>query len=161
KVRELSQAERDEMALVPVDEAAEKQEMAVSDFFGEPEFTTRERNWGRPTLDFNGIWGGFEGDGVKTVTPSEAHLKITCRLVADQDPNEIRDLVKAHVEKHVGSRGQVEVEVGDGGARPYLADREHPVYKAVNDTLVDLYSKDPVIVRSGGTVPATGIFQDE
>lgn len=161
RVRELNESERAELALVPIDEAREKEEMGVSDFFGEPDFTTRERNWGRPTLDFNGIWGGFQGDGVKTVTPAQAHLKITCRLVADQDPNEIRDLVKAHAEKHVGSRGKIEVVFADGSARPYLADREHPVYKAVNDTLVDLYGKEPVVVRSGGTVPATGIFQDK
>lgn len=161
KVRELTQADKDEMALVAIDEADEKESMAVSDFFGEPEFTTRERNWGRPTLDFNGIWGGFQGEGVKTVTPAKAHLKITCRLVADQDPLEIRELVKAHAEKHVGSRGSVEVVFADGYARPFLADREHPVFKAVTKTVTDLYGKDPVIVRSGGTVPATGIFQDE
>ena len=160
-VRELSQSERDEMALVAVDEAGEKETMAVSDFFGEPEYTTRERNWARPTLDFNGIWGGFQGEGVKTVTPAKAHLKITCRLVADQDPMQIRELVKAHAEKHVGSRGTIEVVFADGSARPFLADREHPVFKAVNETVTELYGKDPVIVRAGGTVPATGIFQDE
>lgn len=160
KVKELTQAERDEMALVAVDEEEEKGSMAVSDFFGEPQYTTRERNWARPTLDFNGIWGGFQGEGVKTVTPAKAHLKITCRLVADQDPLEIRELVKAHAEKYVGSRGTVEVVFADGYARPYLADRSHPVFKAVNDTVTELYGKDPVIVRAGGTVPATGIFQD-
>lgn len=161
KVRDLTQEDRDEMALVAIDEAEEKESMAVSDFFGEPEYTTRERNWGRPTLDFNGIWGGFQGEGVKTVTPAKAHLKITCRLVADQDPLEVRELVKAHAKKHVGSRGKVEVVFADGYARPYLADREHPVFKAVTKTVTELYGKDPVIVRSGGTVPATGIFQDE
>lgn len=160
-VRELTESDRAEMALVPIDEAGEKEAMAVSDFFGEPEFTTRERNWGRPTLDFNGIWGGFQGEGVKTVTPAKAHLKITCRLVADQNPNEIRELVKAHAEKHVGSRGSIEVVFAEGSARPYLADRSHPVYKAVEETLTDLYDKEPVIVWGGGTVPATGIFQDE
>lgn len=161
RVRELTQADRDEMGLVPIDEVEEKESMAVSDFFGEPEYTTRERNWGRPTLDFNGIWGGFQGDGVKTVTPAKAHLKITCRLVADQDPQEIRELVAAHCEKHVGSRASIEVVFAEGSARPYLTDRDHPVYKAVNDTLTELYGREPVIVRSGGTVPATGIFQDE
>lgn len=160
-VRELTQADKDEMALVAVDEAGERESLEVSDFFGEPEYTLRERNWGRPTLDFNGMWSGFQGDGVKTVTPAKAHLKITCRLVADQDPDEIRKLVKAHAEKHVGSRAKIEVVFADGSARPYLADREHPVYKAVNATVTELYGKDPVIVRSGGTVPATGIFQDE
>lgn len=161
RVNEITQADRDEMALVAIDEAAEKAELELSDFFGEPQYTARERNWARPTLDMNGIWGGFQGEGVKTVTPAKAHLKITCRLVPDQDPQEIRELVAAHCEKHVGSRATVEVVFADGSARPYNADRNHPVYQAVSETLTELYGKEPVIVRSGGTVPATGIFQDE
>ena len=161
RVRELTQAERDEISLVPIEEEKEMADMAVSDLFGEPEFTSRERQWTRPTLDFNGIWGGFQGEGTKTVTPAKAHLKITCRLVPDQDPREIQQLVKAHVEKHIGSRGTVDVLLSEGAARPYAVDRSNPIYAAVESTVTELYGKDPVIVRSGGTVPATGMFQDE
>lgn len=161
RVLELTQAERDEIAELPIDEADEKASMDVSDFFGEPQYTTRERQWARPTLDFNGIWGGFQGDGTKTVTPAKAHLKITCRLVPDQDPREIQQLVKAHCEKHIGTRGKVDVLLSEGGARPYAVDRSHFVYDAVESTVKELYGKDPVIVRGGGTVPATGMFQDE
>ncbi len=161
RVRELSQAERDEMALLPIDEEREKESMAVTGFFGESAFTLRERQWGRPTLDMNGIWGGFQGEGVKTVTPAKAHLKITCRLVPDQDPKEIQRLVAAHAEKHCPPGATVDVQLAEGSARPYAVNRDHFVYKAVSDTVSELYGKDPVIVRTGGTVPATGIFQDE
>ncbi len=161
RVKEISESDRAEMALVPIDEPKQLESMAVKGFFGEAAYTTRERQWGRPTLDFNGIWGGFQGDGVKTVTPAKAHLKITCRLVPDQDPNEIRQLIIAHCEKHLPAYASFDVILADGGARPYAVDRSNPVYTAVNDTLVELYGVEPVIVRSGGTVPATGIFQDE
>lgn len=161
RVLELTQADRDELALLPIDEAEEKASLDVSDFFGDPAYTLRERQWARPTLDLNGIWGGFQGEGTKTVTPAKAHLKITCRLVPDQDPKEIQKLVAAHCEKHVGTRAKVDVQLGEGGARPYAVDRSNPVYAAVEATVTELYGKDPVIVRSGGTVPATGIFQDE
>lgn len=160
KVRELTREDREEMALVPVDGDAEKEELAVADFFGEPDYTLRERNWARPTLDFNGIWGGFQGEGSKTVTPAQAHLKITCRLVADQDPVEIRNLVIAHCQKHVGSRAAVDVTFKEGTARPVLFDRDNPAYTAVQDTLTDLYGKEPVVVRSGGTISAIGTFKD-
>ena len=161
RVRELTQADRDEMAALPIDEAGEKESMAVTEFFGESAYTTRERQWARPTLDMNGIWGGFQGVGTKTVTPAKAHLKITCRLVPDQEPREIQKLVAAHAEKHCPPGATVEVVLSEGGARPYAVDRDHPVYAAVEKTLTDLYGKEPVIVRGGGTVPATGIFQDE
>ena len=161
RVRELTQSDRDEMAQLPIDEAEEKASMAVTGFFGESAYTPRERQWARPTLDMNGIWGGFQGDGTKTVTPAQAHLKITCRLVPDQDPKEIQQLLIAHCHKHCPPGATIDVLLAQGSARPYAVDRNHPVYKAVEATVSELYGKEPVIVRTGGTVPATGIFQDE
>lgn len=161
RVKELTEADKAEMAELPIDVERQMENMAVKGLFGESAYTPRERNWGRPTLDFNGIWGGFQGDGVKTVTPAKAHLKITCRLVPDQDPNDIRELIVKHCEKHLPAYASFDVILADGSARPYAVDRSHPVYQAVSDTLIELYGKEPVIVRSGGTVPATGIFQDE
>lgn len=160
-VRELTESERDEMALLPMDEDAEKAKLDLDSLWGEDGFTPRERQWARPTVDFNGIWGGFQGDGVKTVTPREAHLKITCRLVADQDPAQIVELLRAHCEKHCPPGAKVEVIGLPGSARPYAVDRSDPVFTAVKDVLTELYGANPVIVRNGGTVPATGIFQDE
>ncbi|MCA9835530.1 MAG: dipeptidase, partial [Trueperaceae bacterium] len=81
-----TELERKAIDDIPFDEAAYKAELGIPEFFGEPDFSTRERNWLRPTLDINGIWGGYQGDGSKTVIPSEAHAKITCRLVANQNP---------------------------------------------------------------------------
>jgi acetylornithine deacetylase/succinyl-diaminopimelate desuccinylase-like protein len=160
-VRELSQAERDEMALLPLDDEEEMRKLGIDSLWGEAGFTSRERQWSRPTLDLNGIWGGFQGDGIKTVTPAEAHLKITCRLVADQDPANIVELIRAHCQKHCPPGAKVEVVGLPGSARPYAVDRSDPVFGAVKDVLTELYGKDPVIVRNGGTVPATGMFQDE
>lgn len=160
-VRDLSEREREEMFQVPLDEDAEKEKLAIDALWGEEGFTPRERQWARPTVDFNGIWGGFQGEGVKTVTPREAHLKITCRLVADQDPANIVELLRAHCEKHCPPGAKVEVVPAAGSARPYAVDRSDPAFEAVKDVLTELYGMEPVIVRNGGTVPATGIFQDE
>jgi len=161
KVRELTPEERAEVALLPIDEDEAKRNLDVDALWGEAGFSPRERQWTRPTLDLNGIWGGFQGEGVKTVTPRQAHLKITCRLVADQDPAEIVELIRAHVEANRPPGAKVEVVPLPGSARPYAVDRAHPVFGAVRDVLTELYGKEPVIVRTGGTVPATGIFQDE
>ncbi len=160
-VRELSEAEKEEISRLPIDEDEEKQKLDIDSLWGEAGYTPRERQWVRPTLDLNGIWGGFQGDGVKTVTPREAHLKVTCRLVADQDPLEIVELIRAHCEAHCPPGAKVDVVPLPGSARPYSVNREDPVFGAVKDVLTELYGKDPVIVRNGGTVPATGIFQDE
>lgn len=161
RVVDLTDDDRAEMANVPIDVDAEMKELGVNALFGPKEFTPRERQWARPTLDMNGIWGGFQGAGVKTVTPAKAHLKITCRLVPDQDPKEIQRLIAAHCEKHCPPGATVEVVMGEGGARPYAVDRDTPFYTAVMETLTELFDTEPMIVRVGGTVPATGIFQDE
>jgi acetylornithine deacetylase/succinyl-diaminopimelate desuccinylase-like protein len=160
-VRELTDEERAEVALLEMDEAVEKEKLGIGALWGEEGYSPRERQWARPTVDFNGIWGGFQGEGVKTVTPREAHLKITCRLVADQDPAHIVTLLRAHCEKHCPPGATVDVIGLPGAARPYAVDRSDPVFAAVKDVLTELYGADPVIVRNGGTVPATGIFQDE
>lgn len=161
KVRDLTVGERAEIAAVPFDEAELKREVGLDELWGEPGWTPRERQWGRPTLDMNGIWGGFQGDGVKTVTPREAHLKITCRLVPDQDPAEVVDLIRAHAADHRPPGATVEVVALPGAARPFVLDRSNPVHLAVGEVLRDLFGKDPYVVRTGGTVPATGIFKEE
>ncbi len=160
-VKDLTAAERAELAAIPVDEEALKAELGLDALWGEAGWTARERQWGRPTLDFNGIWGGFQGDGVKTVTPREAHAKITCRLVPDQDPVEIVDLIRAHVEAHRPPGAQVEVVSLPGSAKPFVLDQTNSVHLAVTNVLKEMFGKEPLVVRSGGTVPATGIFKDE
>ena len=158
---DLTEDERAEIALVAEDEEALKTQLGIDSLWGEPGWTAREREWGRPTLDMNGIWGGFQGDGVKTVTPSEAHLKITCRLVPDQTPEGVIELIRQHVEKNRPPGSTVEVVQLPGSATPFSIDRNNPVHKAAEKVLTELFGNPPVITRAGGTIPATGIFQDE
>ncbi|HEU0165748.1 MAG TPA: M20/M25/M40 family metallo-hydrolase, partial [Thermomicrobiales bacterium] len=131
----------------------------LDELWGEKGWTPRERIWGRPTLDMNGIWGGFQGEGVKTVTPNQAHLKVTCRLVPDQDPAEIVELIRKHVEAHRPPGATVEVVGGKGGADPYVVDRSNPVHIAAGKVLKDLFGTEPVLERAGGTIPATAMFK--
>ncbi len=160
-VVDLTTEERAEIALVAEDDEALMTTLGIDSLWGEPGWTSREREWGRPTLDLNGIWGGFQGDGIKTVTPSEAHLKITCRLVPNQTPEAVVDLIRAHVERFRPPGATVEVVRLPGSATPFAIDRSNPVHQAAEATLTELFGRAPVITRSGGTIPATGIFQDE
>lgn len=159
RVKDLTPEDKAEIGAAPFDEEEFKQSLGLDELWGEAGYTTRERIWGRPTADFNGIWGGFQGEGVKTVTPSEAHLKVTCRLVPDQRPEEIVDLIRRHVEKHRPPGATVEVVPLPGSAYPFVADRANPVYQAAKEVLTAMYGTEPLTVRSGGTVPATGIFK--
>ncbi|HTE19633.1 MAG TPA: M20/M25/M40 family metallo-hydrolase, partial [Armatimonadota bacterium] len=105
------------------------------------------------------IWGGFQGDGVKTVLPSHAHAKITCRLVADQDPDVIRDRLTAHVEAHAPPGVRVTVRPLPGSARPYQMPAGHPGTAAARAVLTELYGKPPYHIRTGGSVPVCELFR--
>ncbi len=160
-VVDLSDEERRQIAAVPFDEQKYLADLGVTTGFGEPGYTTRERAWARPTLELNGIWGGFEGEGVKTVLPKEAHAKITCRLVADQDPDEVYRAIDAHVRRVAGEQTpgvRVEVTQQPGKAYPYLMPADHPANRLVGDVLASLYGKPPHFVRMGGSVPVLVAF---
>ena len=154
----LSEADRARIAAAPFDEDAYKGRLGVDDLFGEPGYTTLERTGARPTLEVNGIWGGFQGEGLKTVLPSEAHAKITCRLVIDQDPKEIVDLIAAHVKRHAPPGVKVTVRPFGLGARPYLIPADHPGNRVAGAVLEELYGKAPYYTRSGGTIPVVSLF---
>ncbi len=154
----LSEADRAEIARVPYDEEEVLRKLNIDAFFGEPGYTPLERAWARPTLEVNGIWGGFQGEGVKTVLPSEAHAKITCRLVANQRPEKIAHLVKAHIERHTPPGVRVKTTILDNGALPYLMPADHPGNLAARDVLVEEYGKEPFLARSGGSIPVTAMF---
>lgn len=160
KVHDLTKEERAEVAEVPFDEAQFKEELGLDELWGETGWSPVERIWARPTLDMNGIWGGFQGEGTKTVTPREAHVKVTCRLVPDQDPVEIVNLIEKHVQKHCPPGAKVEVERIPGSAKPFVIDRSDPVHITAGEVLEELFGAKPYLTRSGGTIPATGIFQD-
>jgi acetylornithine deacetylase/succinyl-diaminopimelate desuccinylase-like protein len=159
RVRELSLAERAEIAALPFDEASYLRQVGATAAVGEPGYTTLERQWTRPTLEVNGMWGGYQGPGQKTVVPSEAHAKITCRLVPDQDPDAIVALVTRHLEARVPAGVQLTARPADHGARPAHISRDHPVLKAAELALAATYGVSPLIVRMGGTVPVAEIFQ--
>jgi acetylornithine deacetylase/succinyl-diaminopimelate desuccinylase-like protein len=159
-VSPLSDEDRDLIAAVPYDESDYKKELGVDELFGEPGYTTRERAWTRPTLELNGIWGGFQGEGNKTVLPSQAHAKITCRLVADQDPNKILELIASHVVRNTPPGVKVNVSPYVGRIRPYLIPRDHFGNQAAGQVLFQLYNKKPYFIRTGGTVPVLPLFLD-
>jgi acetylornithine deacetylase/succinyl-diaminopimelate desuccinylase-like protein len=160
-VVDLTQEDREDMAAVPFDETKYFEDLGVSEGFGEPGYTPRERAWARPTLEINGIWGGFQGEGVKTVLPSEAHAKITCRLVANQEPDPVYRAIEAHVlrvaaEQTPGVR--VQVSQLPGGGHPYLMPADHPANRLLGEVLTRLYGNPPYFVRMGGSVPVLVAF---
>jgi acetylornithine deacetylase/succinyl-diaminopimelate desuccinylase-like protein len=159
RVRELSVAERADIAALPFDERTYLAQVGAPAAFGEPGHTTLERQWTRPTLELNGMWGGYQGPGQKTVIPSEAHAKITCRLVPDQEPDDIVALVIRHLESHVPAGVTLTTRRADHGARPAHVARDHPVLEAAKQALEETYGVQPLMVRMGGTVPIAEIFQ--
>ncbi len=159
RVRELDAAERGDIAALPFDERAYLAQVGAADAFGEPGYTTLERQWTRPTVEVNGMWGGYQGPGSKTVVPSEAHAKLTCRLVPDQDPDDVVALVKRHLEAHVPPGTRLTFGSSEHGARPAHISRSHPVLKAAEAALEDVYGVKPLIVRMGGTIPIAETFQ--
>jgi acetylornithine deacetylase/succinyl-diaminopimelate desuccinylase-like protein len=159
-VRLLSGEERAQLATIPFDEPAYLSETGSVSLYGEKGFTTYERAGARPTLEINGIWGGFQGEGTKTVLPSTAHAKISCRLVADQDPVKIADLVIRHINQAAPPGVKVTTAKSESGAAPYLIPPDHAGLRVAYSVLKDLYGKEPYWVRMGGTIPANAMFRE-
>ena len=157
-VRSLSEAERIQITKVPYDEADYRAELGVTELFGESGFTTYERAWVRPTLDVNGIWGGFQDEGLKTVIPSTAHAKISCRLVPDQPPEKIIELIKAHVNRHAPPGVTISVYQVASTAEPYLIPFDHPGNQAARSVHKVLFKKEPYITRLGGSIPICSLL---
>jgi len=157
-VQSLTDEERAQIARVPFDETAYLREVGAPDVFGESGFTTYERAGARPTLEINGIWGGFQEEGLKTVLPSTAHAKISCRLVANQDPDKIADLVIAHVKKVFPPEVQVTLTKAGSGAIPYLVPSDQQGMRIATAVLTELYGKEPYQIRMGGTIPVNALF---
>ncbi|HUY99711.1 MAG TPA: dipeptidase [Thermomicrobiaceae bacterium] len=160
-VRDLTPEDRAELAAVPLDEEEYRQRVGARALWGEPGYRAIERTSARPTLDLNGVWGGFQGAGIKTVTPAEAHVKVTCRLVPEQEPGQILELIERHVARHCPPTAACTVDRFAGSARPFKISREHPALQKANVVLGDLYDRDPLMVRLGGTLPVADIFQRE
>lgn len=154
----LSEEDRADIAATPFDENALKTRVGVNALLAEPGYTSQEHLAARPTLEVNGIWGGFQGEGIKTVLPNEAHAKITCRLVAHQEPAVIADLLARHVEKQTPAGVQVTVRQLPGSALPYLIPRDHRGNQAAAAVLTEIYGKAPYYKRVGGSIPVCELF---
>ncbi|MBM4419428.1 MAG: dipeptidase [Chloroflexi bacterium] len=155
----LSAADRAAIARVPFVDTAYRRALDVDALWGEAGYSPLERAWARPTLEINGIWGGFQGAGSKTVLPNSAHAKITCRLVPDQDPTKIRTLVIDHLRRSLPPGVRATFDVRGGGAFPYLIPADHPANQAAAAVLREIYGKDPHYTRTGGTVPVMTMFR--
>ena len=158
-VCDLTATERADIARLPFDDETYLAQVGAPAAFGEPGYSTLERQWARPTLEVNGMWGGYQGPGGKTVIPSEAHAKITCRLVPDQDPAEIIALVTRHLEAHVPTGTRITVRTADHGARAYRLPPDHVGLDAADAALRAVYGVRPLRVRMGGTVPISEYFE--
>jgi acetylornithine deacetylase/succinyl-diaminopimelate desuccinylase-like protein len=158
-VRELTASERADIARLPFNDGDYLAQVGAPATFGESGYTTLERQWTRPTLDVNGMWGGYEGPGSKTVIPSEAHAKITCRLVPDQNPDDISVLVAKHLEANLPPGTTLELSYGDHGARAYAIPSDHYALRAAGEALEEVYGVAPLVVRMGGTVPISELFK--
>ena len=159
KVLPLSDEERQAYRELNFDEDALKEEVGVKELFGEEGYSYLEQTWARPTLEINGVFGGFSGEGIKTVLPAEAGAKITCRLVPDQDPNEIVALLKAHIEKHKPKGVEVTVSEFDKGA-PFLTPFDHPLIQAAGRSYERVYNVPTAFTRGGGSIPIVAAFDE-
>ena len=160
RVIELSPEERAEMAKAPFSLEEYKKALDIEDVFGEKGYTTNERNSIRPTLDVNGIWGGYTGEGAKTVIASKAYAKISMRLVPDQDPDEITELFTTYF-KSIAPKGvRVKVTPHHGG-HPYVTPIDNIGYMAANKAYSETFGVPAIPQRSGGSIPIVALFEKE
>lgn len=160
KVRELSSTERAEIAKAPFNLEAYKKDLGIDDIHGEEGYSTIERVGARPALDVNGIWGGYIGEGAKTVLPSKAYAKISMRLVPDQDFREMTQLFRKHFESIAPKSVKVKVSPHHGG-QPALTPIDSDAYRAASKAYEDTWGVKPIPMRDGGSIPIVALFSNE
>jgi acetylornithine deacetylase/succinyl-diaminopimelate desuccinylase-like protein len=160
KVAELPQNERDLLELAPFNLDEYKEDLAIEEVSGEKGYTTRERSSIRPTLDVNGIWGGYTGEGSKTVLPSKASAKISMRLVPNQNWEEIAELFENHFKAIAPPTVKVKVSRHHGG-QPYVTPTDSAGYQAAMLAMAEAWGKAPVPTRGGGSIPIVALFEQE
>ena len=158
-VLESSTEERAALNMAPFDVNEYKAAIDVEELQGEKGYTTIERTGIRPTLDICGIWGGYTGEGAKTVLPSKAYAKISARLVPHQNNEEIAELLKAHLEKIAPASVKVNIDILHGG-QAFVTPIDFPAYKAAEKALQDVYGKTAIPTRSGGSIPIIAEFEE-
>ncbi len=157
-VLEVSEEERKELNKAPFDIEKFKSDIGIKEVGGEKEFTVIERLGIRPTLDVNGIWGGYTGEGAKTIIPSKASAKISMRLVPDQDHHKISKLVADYIKQIAPDTVSVDVKILHGGYA-YVCPITLPAYQAAKKAMTDTFGKEPVPYRSGGSIPIISTFE--
>ena len=155
----LSEAERAALNEAPFDVAAYKKDLDIDDVSGEVGYTTLERTGIRPTLDCNGIWGGYEGEGAKTVLPSKAYAKISMRLVPHQDNETIARLFTKHFESLAPAGIRVKVTALHGG-QPAVTPTDSVAYRAAEQAMFATFGKKPIPTRGGGSIPIVALFEE-
>ena len=158
EVEEVPQAERDMIAHIPFDEEKYKRAIGVKELFGEKGYSTLERNSCRPSFDVCGIWGGYTGEGAKTVLPSKAYAKVSCRLVPHQDHQKISQLFVDYMESIAPATVQVKVTPLHGG-QGYVCPITLPAYQAAEKGFEKAFGKKPLAVRRGGSIPIIATFE--
>jgi acetylornithine deacetylase/succinyl-diaminopimelate desuccinylase-like protein len=157
-VATLSPTDRQRFAELPFDEDDYLERLGLPALFGEEGYTTLERRGARPTLDVNGIWGGFQGEGSKTIIPAHAHAKVSCRLVPDQDPDRIFAAFRDYV-LQIAPPG-VRTEVRNlGGGQPSVTPIDHPATRAAARALAATFGREPLYIRAGGSIPVCASFE--
>jgi acetylornithine deacetylase/succinyl-diaminopimelate desuccinylase-like protein len=159
-VRPLSDDERAEWKKLPFNETKYRKELGVPKLFGESGYTTLERLWARPTLDVNGLYSGFTGEGAKTVLPAAAMAKVSMRLVANQDPQKIGDLFEDYVKKIAPKTVEVKVTRMHGG-KPWMTEFDNKFVRAAGRAIEQGFGKAPVFVREGASIPVVATFESE
>jgi acetylornithine deacetylase/succinyl-diaminopimelate desuccinylase-like protein len=160
KVEDLTTEQRDALNAAPFDLEEYKKDLGIDDILGEDGYTTIERTSVRPTLDVNGIWGGYIGEGAKTVLPSKANAKISMRLVPDQTDDEICALFTKHFESIAPASVKVKVVPHHGGL-PYVTPTDSLEYKAAEMAMEESFGKKPIPTRGGGSIPIVALFEQE
>jgi acetylornithine deacetylase/succinyl-diaminopimelate desuccinylase-like protein len=158
-VRELTSEEREQWKLLPFNERRYAKELGAPKLFGESGYSTLERVWARPTLEVNGLLGGFTGEGAKTVIPAVAMAKVSMRLVPDQDPDKIAQLFEAYVKKIAPKTVEVKVTRMHGG-KPWMTEFDNPFVQAAGRAIEKGFGKTPVFNREGGSIPVVATFQE-
>ncbi|PRD46183.1 dipeptidase [Sphingobacterium haloxyli] len=159
-VVELSKEERDALNKAPFDIEEYKTDLGIDEVWGEKGYTTIERAGIRPTLEVNGIWGGYIGEGAKTVLPSKAYAKISMRLVPNQNSEKITDLFKKHFEAIAPAYVNVKVKPHHGG-EPVVTPTDSIAYRAAEMALEESFNKKPIPTRGGGSIPIVALFEKE
>lgn len=157
-IEERTPEQRDATAQLPFSDEAYLAQTGAPTTYGEEGLGTLERQWHRPTLELNGLWGGYTGEGSKTVLPSEAHAKVTCRLVPGQDPARISALIKAHLHAHQPPGVTLDVRLSDHQARAYHLPQGHLGGQVARQVLAEVYGQPPLEVGMGGSIPVLDTF---